>query len=218
MVNSTYVYPCKVILVGDSGVGKTSIISRYINLYNPNPISTTGASYSLKETVLDNNTKITFEIWDTAGQEKYRSLNKIFYNNSNICFLVFDITNKESFNNILNFWYKEVYEYNNSNYSFNILFGIIGNKIDLNKYKKVDDDEVKKFSEKIGADYVLGSAKNGDGINEIFEKLGKKFVEENKLNSKFNNNNNSNNSDQIKLEDFTIMQNVHSKNKCCLKK
>jgi small GTP-binding protein len=214
MVNSTYVYPCKVILVGDSGVGKTSIISRYINLYNPNPISTTGSSYSLKETVLDNNTKITFEIWDTAGQEKYRALNKIFYNNSNICFLVFDITNKESFNNILNFWYKEVYEYNNSNYSFNILFGIIGNKIDLNKYKKVDDDEIKKFSEKIGADYVFTSAKNGVGINEIFDKLGKKFIEQNKLNSKFNN---SNNSDPVKLEDFSIMQKVHKKNKCCKK-
>ena len=214
MVNSSLVYPCKVILVGDSNVGKTTIISRYINLYNPNPISTTGASYSLKETLFENNVKITFEIWDTAGQERYRSLNKIFYNNTNICFLVFDITNKQSFNNILNFWYKEVFEYNNNNYSSsNILFGIIGNKIDLENIQ-VNMDEVKKFSEKIGADYILASAKNGNGINEIFMKVGKKFIEQNQTNNIINNKN-SKEQNQIKLEDFNILQNVQTKKKCC---
>ena len=202
MVNSSLVYPCKVILVGDSNVGKTTIISRYINLYNPNPISTTGASYSLKETLFENNVKITFEIWDTAGQERYRSLNKIFYNNTNICFLVFDITNKQSFNNILNFWYKEVFEYNNNNYSSNnILFGVIANKIDLEKNINVKVDEIKNFSDKIGADFILASAKNGIGINEIFMKLGKKFIEQNQKNS---NNIISNKQNQLKLEDFVI--------------
>ena len=182
MVNSSFVYPCKVILVGDSSVGKTTIISRYLNLYNPNPISTTGASYSVKETIFENNIKISFEIWDTAGQEKYRSLNKIFYNNSNICFLVFDITERQSFDNILNFWYKEVFEYNNNNYSSNnILFGVIANKIDLEKDINVKVDEIKNFSNKIGADYILASAKNGIGINEIFNKLGKKFIEQNQI-------------------------------------
>ena len=213
MVNSSFVYPCKVILVGDSSVGKTTIISRYLNLYNPNPISTTGASYSVKETIFENNIKISFEIWDTAGQEKYRSLNKIFYNNSNICFLVFDITERQSFNNILNFWYKEVFEYNNNNYSSNnILFGVIANKIDLEKDINVKVDEIKNFSNKIGADYILASAKNGIGINEIFNKLGKKFIEQNQKNS---NNIISNKPNQLKLEDFVIDQKVKKQKKCC---
>ena len=213
MVNSSFVYPCKVILVGDSSVGKTTIISRYLNLYNPNPISTTGASYSVKETIFENNIKISFEIWDTAGQEKYRSLNKIFYNNSNICFLVFDITERQSFNNILNFWYKEVFEYNNNNYSSNnILFGVIANKIDLEKDINVKVDEIKNFSNKIGADYILASAKNGIGINEIFNKLGKKFIEQNQKNS---NNIISNKPNQLKLEDFVIDQKVSKRKKCC---
>ena len=213
MVNSSLVYPCKVILVGDSSVGKTTIISRYLNLYNPNPISTTGASYSVKETIFENNIKISFEIWDTAGQEKYRSLNKIFYNNSNICFLVFDITERQSFNNILNFWYKEVFEYNNNNYSSNnILFGVIANKIDLEKDINVKVDEIKNFSNKIGADYILASAKNGIGINEIFNKLGKKFIEQNQKNS---NNIISNKPNQLKLEDFVIDQKVSKRKKCC---
>ena len=213
MVNSSLVYPCKVILVGDSSVGKTTIISRYLNLYNPNPISTTGASYSVKETIFENNIKISFEIWDTAGQEKYRSLNKIFYNNSNICFLVFDITERQSFDNILNFWYKEVFEYNNNNYSSNnILFGVIANKIDLEKDINVKVDEIKNFSNKIGADYILASAKNGIGINEIFNKLGKKFIEQNQKNS---NNIISNKPNQLKLEDFVIDQKVKKQKKCC---
>ena len=213
MVNSSFVYPCKVILVGDSSVGKTTIISRYLNLYNPNPISTTGASYSVKETLFENNIKISFEIWDTAGQEKYRSLNKIFYNNTNICFLVFDITERQSFDNILNFWYKEVFEYNNNNYSSNnILFGVIANKIDLEKDINVKVDEIKNFSNKIGADYILASAKNGIGINEIFNKLGKKFIEQNQKNS---NNIISNKQNQLKLEDFVIDQKVKKQKKCC---
>ena len=213
MVNSSLVYPCKVILVGDSSVGKTTIISRYLNLYNPNPISTTGASYSVKETLFENNIKISFEIWDTAGQEKYRSLNKIFYNNTNICFLVFDITERQSFDNILNFWYKEVFEYNNNNYSSNnILFGVIANKIDLEKDINVKVDEIKNFSNKIGADYILASAKNGIGINEIFMKLGKKFIEQNQKNS---NNIISNKPNQLKLEDFVIDQKVSKRKKCC---
>jgi len=213
MVNSSFVYPCKVILVGDSSVGKTTIISRYLNLYNPNPISTTGASYSVKETLFENNIKISFEIWDTAGQEKYRSLNKIFYNNTNICFLVFDITERQSFDNILNFWYKEVFEYNNNNYSSNnILFGVIANKIDLEKNINVKVDEIKNFSDKIRADFILASAKNGIGINEIFMKLGKKFIEQNQKNS---NNIISNKQNQLKLEDFVIDQKVKKQKKCC---
>ena len=127
--------------------------------------------------------------------------------------MVFDITERQSFDNILNFWYKEVFEYNNNNYSSNnILFGVIANKIDLEKDINVKVDEIKNFSNKIGADYILASAKNGIGINEIFNKLGKKFIEQNQKNS---NNIISNKQNQLKLEDFVIDQKVKKQKKCC---
>ena len=87
---------CKAILVGNSGVGKTSIISRYLNKFNPREKTTIGASFTNKLEVINNN-KILFEIWDTAGQEKFRSINSIFYQDAYICLLVYDITDQKSF-------------------------------------------------------------------------------------------------------------------------
>ena len=84
---------CKTIIVGESGVGKTSIIGRYINKFNPNEKSTIGASFTNKTHII-NGQKILFEIWDTAGQERFRSINSIFYQDAYICIMVYDITSK----------------------------------------------------------------------------------------------------------------------------
>ena len=100
----------KVVLIGESGVGKTSIIHYFIYKTFDNSIhSTTSVSFVSKE-INCNGKKITFDIWDTAGQEKYRSLTKIFYTNSSVAILVYDITNRESFEEIKNYWYKEIHE------------------------------------------------------------------------------------------------------------
>ena len=85
---------CKTIIVGDSGVGKTSIISRYLKKYNDKEMSTIGASFTNKLETIDGKV-ILFEIWDTAGQERYRSINNIFYQDAYICLLVYDITKKK---------------------------------------------------------------------------------------------------------------------------
>ena len=106
------VIACKVILIGGSGVGKTSIIARYIhNEFNSNSHSSSGASFSSK-TILneDKNKSIKFEIWDTAGQEKYRSLNRSFYKRADACILVYDITNRDSFEDLKEFWINEIKE------------------------------------------------------------------------------------------------------------
>jgi small GTP-binding protein len=105
--------PCKVVLIGESGVGKTSIISRYMtDKFSASLGSTPGANFTTKTVFLkDENQSIKFEIWDTAGQEKYRALSKIFYKNSNVCILVYDITNKKSFDEIRNYWIHQVKEY-----------------------------------------------------------------------------------------------------------
>ena len=104
---------CKVVLLGESGVGKTSIISRFINdTFEEGLVTTTGASYAGKDMVFKdfNNQVVKFEIWDTAGQEKYRSLTQIFYKDSQIAILVYDITNEESFEEIEKYWYQQLKE------------------------------------------------------------------------------------------------------------
>ena len=98
---------CKAIIVGDSGVGKTSIISRYLRKYNSNEKPTIGASFTNKLEIIDDK-RIVFEIWDTAGQERFRSINTIFYQDASICILAYDITSQKSFQNLKDYWYKAV--------------------------------------------------------------------------------------------------------------
>ena len=101
---------CKVVLIGESGVGKTSIINRYIsNTFSNVLTATPGASFTSKTLFLkDFNQSIKYEIWDTAGQEKYRSLAKVFYKNAAVCILVYDITRKKSFEELKNYWVNEI--------------------------------------------------------------------------------------------------------------
>jgi small GTP-binding protein len=102
--------PCKVVLIGESGVGKTSIISRYIsNTFSSVLMATPGANFTTKTIFLqDENQSIKFEIWDTAGQEKYRALAKVFYKNAAVCILVYDITRKASFEELKKYWVQEI--------------------------------------------------------------------------------------------------------------
>ena len=111
---------CKVVLLGESGVGKTCIIARFINnTFEENLISTTGASYAGKTMTFDeyNGKSIRFEIWDTAGQEKYRSLTKIFYKDAGAAILVYDITRKESYEEIQKYWFNQIKDHAPKNIS-----------------------------------------------------------------------------------------------------
>ena len=102
--------PCKVVLIGESGVGKTSIISRYItNTFSSVLTATPGASFTTKTIYLkEYKRSIKFEIWDTARQEKYRALAKVFYNNAAVCILVYDITRRKSFDELKEYWINEI--------------------------------------------------------------------------------------------------------------
>ena len=101
----------KVILIGENNVGKTSIIIRYTtNTFNPLQLSTIGASFVNKVIKINNDKIVKFEIWDTAGQEKYRSVNRLFYQNASVCILVYDITRKSSFEALKNYWIKDIKE------------------------------------------------------------------------------------------------------------
>lgn len=100
---------CKIILLGEAYVGKTCLIERYItNEFNGVTDTTIGTSYSTKNVTLENGMKYTLDIWDTAGTESYRSINKIFYRDALIAILVYDITNRNSFNEIKEYWLEEI--------------------------------------------------------------------------------------------------------------
>ena len=170
---------CKVVLVGDSGVGKTCIIQRYVNNnYNENTESTSASTYTYK--VVDYkqfNKSISFDIWDTAGQELYRALAKNFYLNASIGILVYDVRRKESFQSIKDYWYEQLKVSGEEN----MVFGVAGNKCDLFQEEQVSEDEGKKFAKSIGAVFHLTSCKESIGIDELFEECGKKYLEDNQM-------------------------------------
>jgi len=163
----------KVTLLGNSGVGKTCIIYRFTNNdYKEGTMTTRGADYSQKPITIKNQT-INLDIWDTAGQENYRSLGRHFYKDSLIVILVYDITNRESFEDLQTIWYHDLKRYGEK-YS---VLAVVGNKSDLFEVEKVTDEEGRKFAEEKGAEFMLVSAKTGDNVNNLFNVLVNKYLD-----------------------------------------
>lgn len=201
---------CKVVLVGESGVGKTCIIQRYVNNdYNENTESTSTSTYTYKSIDYKNlNKSISFDIWDTAGQELYRALAKNFYLNASIGILVYDIRRKKSFEAIKDYWYEQLKEFGEEN----MVFGVAGNKCDLFQEEEVSEEEGKKFAKSIGAIFHLTSCKESIGIDDLFEECGKKYLEVNNLISETKKGNDKIVLDKNKVNDDS---NAAKKKKCC---
>ena len=166
---------CKVVLLGDSGVGKTCIISRYISgTFDTNSASTNGASYASKKVTYDQlNKTIMLDIWDTAGQEKYKALTKFFYKDAKVAILVYDITLRQSYDNIKEYWYKQIQE----NGDKRMILGIAGNKCDLYEDEAVPEAEAREFAKSIGALFGLTSAATNSGIDALFFDAGYKYLD-----------------------------------------
>lgn len=163
----------KVVLVGEAGVRKTCIIQRFCeNKFTPNTISTNGAANAAQILKVDDYI-FNLDIWDTAGQEIYRSLNRIFYKNSRIAILVYDITNEKSFEEVKEYWYEQVIKANGNN----IIIGIVGNKCDLYNKEKVEESTAKEWAESHGCIFQLTSAFQGTGIKDIFNSVCARLVE-----------------------------------------
>ena len=166
----------KVVLIGESGVGKTSIISRYTtNTFDPQTLTSSSAQFLTKTINLNENTSIKFDIWDTAGQEKFKSLAKIFYKDAKVIILVYDITNKPSFETLKNYWYKEIMD----NSISDLILAIVGNKSDLYENEQVTDKEGKLFAKEINAIFKSTSALSNRGINSLFTDIAKKCLDPN---------------------------------------
>ena len=159
----------KVILVGNTEVGKTSIITQYIeNTFTEEHIATITSDRLNKEIEI-NKTKLTLEIWDTAGQEKYRATNKIFMKNTNIAILVYDITNRKSFEDLVN-WYNQIIEINNN--SSDLVFAVVGNKSDLYENQEVNKEEGESFCMNNNINlFKETSAKDFENIDDLFNDI-----------------------------------------------
>ena len=175
--NDENVLSAKVVILGESAVGKTSIINRYINnSFNPECMTTPGASYASKTMYYEEYGKnIKFDIWDTAGQEKFRSLTKIFYKETSVAVLVYDITRKETFEEVRNYWYNQIKEHSPKN----TLIAIAANKGDLYEEEQIEEEVGRNFAKDIGAIFRYTSAKNSSGIDELFKSIGQKLIDPN---------------------------------------
>ena len=163
----------KVVLVGESGVGKTSIITQFIDeTFQEDQQSTTGGTFSTKSVICDGGRILKFEIWDTAGQERYRSLTKMFYKDANAAILVYDITRKDSFEELKNYWAEQIKE----STAQGIILVIAANKSDLFEHEAIEESVAREFAQQLGAIYIATSAKNSSGINNLFEEIAKKYT------------------------------------------
>ena len=162
----------KCVLIGETAVGKTSIISQYINNeFNPDVKSSIGVDNLIKEIEIEN-TKIKFELWDTPGQKIYTSANKIFMKNTDIALIVYDITNKETFEKV-NHWINLVKEVNGNR---NLIIGIAANKSDLYENTEVNREEGEEYAKKINALYFESTATDHENVVNIFEELIKAYI------------------------------------------
>ena len=161
----------KVILVGMSGTGKTNIINSLTGQqFTENSFTTTTSSFVDKYMSVKNK-KYRLEIWDTAGQEKFRSLTKIFIKDAKIVIFVYDITTKKSFEEV-DFWVKTVKDILGTE----PVFGLAGNKKDLFQFEQVEEEAGHEKAKDIGAQFKLTSAKTGSGINDFMQSLLEEYV------------------------------------------
>ena len=163
----------KLVIIGDSGVGKTNVLLRFCDdEFKLNYVATIGVDFKVKTINVDGK-KIKLQIWDTAGQDRFKNINQTYYKGAIGVVLVYSITDLNSFNNVKN-WIKQIYEHT----SPDIKKVLIGNKCDLESERKVSMDAGKKLAAEFGMHFLETSAKTGTNINEVFDRLGREIKEE----------------------------------------
>lgn len=167
-----YDYLFKIIIIGDSGIGKSAILFRFADdLYNNNYISTIGVDFKIK-TIFVNGKMIKLQIWDTAGQERFRTITTSYYRGAHMIFMCYDITDRQSFQN-LEMWLHEVKKYA----SLGVRIVICGTKMDLGSKREVSHEEANLYANKHGYDFYETSAKDNKNVDELFEKSSENMLE-----------------------------------------
>ena len=194
----------KVILVGEVATGKTSLINTSIGLEFKDKIESTQSSTIMQKQVTINEKTYTINLWDTIGQEQYRSLTKIFMKGAKIVIFVYDITRKETFDQ-LEFWIDNTREVLGDK----PILGIIGNKSDLYDKEVVKEELAEEYAAKKGIPFSLTSAKTPKTFSDFLEELVKKYI------IKLERNMNNTVVDGLKLEEQNVDDNPKKKGKCC---
>ena len=162
----------KLVMIGDSGVGKTNILSRYLtNQFSASTQPTVGVEFGSK--IIKKGEKlIKLQIWDTAGQERYKSITSAYYKGAKGAFVVYDISRKSTFDNV-DKWINEL----KNNGSEDVFILLVGNKSDLNDQREISEEEVKKKAEVYNIAFCETSALKGNNIEFAFESLIDKITE-----------------------------------------
>ena len=156
----------KIVLIGESSVGKTNILSKYLNdEFNPNSKATVGVEFGTKNCKIDNNV-VKVQIWDTAGQERYRSITSAYYKGAKGCFIVYDISNEKSFEDVER-WYEEAMKFSDKNISIIL----IGNKSDLEDKRKITIEMGKQKAANLKCPFFETSALSNYQIDLAFSVL-----------------------------------------------
>ena len=168
-------FEVKICLLGDIHVGKTSIASRFCkNSFNETYINTIGGAYQQQNITLNNGAKIKLHIWDTSGQERFRTMTKLYYKDAQVAILTYDVTNEQSLDN-LDYWLNEL---NDKVEVENMLLCLAGNKNDVEATKKtVPTSKGKGFAEEHNMIFFETSAKTGAGVKELFQAIAAKEYE-----------------------------------------
>ena len=175
MENKEYDLLFKLILIGDSYVGKSNILLKYLkNQFNENSKTTVGLEFGTKNIII-NNKRIKIQIWDTAGQERYRSITSAYYKGAKGALIVYDITRKNTFDNI-DKWITDL----KLNGDKNICIIILGNKYDLIDKREINKNDGIKKAEMYKTAFLETSALNGDNISKAFDELIEQIVINNK--------------------------------------
>ena len=164
----------KVVLLGEAGVGKTSIIQQFAyHQFDPDCLSSITAQFISKTMDYKDYGTIKYDIWDTAGQEKYRSMAKIFYKDAKVVIFVYDITSYATFEGIKDYWYEQI----KVNCENDAILAVVANKNDLYDEQKVSDETGQLFADNIDAIFQSTSALSDNGIAQLFEHIGKKLID-----------------------------------------
>ena len=157
----------KILLLGDSSVGKTCFLLRYTdNTFQEIYMSTIGLDYRLKTVKLPNEEKIRAQIWDTAGQDRFRAITKNYYKGANGIILIYDITDTKTFEGVKN-WIEQIRD----EVTREVLIYLVGNKIDKKEERKVSSEEGKKLADSYGVPFYESSAKTGENVDVVFYNL-----------------------------------------------
>ena len=172
MAEDEYDYIFKVLLIGNSDVGKSSLILRYVDqIWNDVFVPTIGVDFKVKSIEVDKKL-VKMQIWDTAGQERFRNVISSYFKGAHGILLIYDITSRDSFKELEN-WLGEVERHASSQ----VLKILIGNKSDLEEKREIQKDEGEAFAMRNGMQFIETSAKNNTNVSEAFEALAKIMVD-----------------------------------------